>query len=164
MEPEIKCDIFIHSTHCTTSEFSHLRRNNSKHGTLVTTHQKGLQSHEILGRTTVSTRGLGQPCKGFEVELFSHAGVSGIPMVEQGRRFVPEKYLRKPSATDGTYGSKYWCNQGLAAWFRAKSCQPCWTVGFFLGGFLNSLRQLAVGFFFWSQFCDNFQVWFPSWC
>ena len=31
------------------------------------------------------------------------------------------KHLRKLSATDGTYGSKYWWNQGLAAWFRAKS-------------------------------------------
>ena len=27
----------------------------------------------------------------------------------------------KQSATDGTYGSRYWKLQGLAAWFRAKS-------------------------------------------
>ena len=67
----------------------------------------------------------GQPSTVSIVAMFllklADLGVDGFLVLDVS---LSPKHLRKQSATDGTYGSKYWWNQGLAAWFRAKSTTP----------------------------------------
>ena len=73
--------------------------------------KKGRQPKHLFTMVRViETSGLAQePTKPPESEAKGGGAKSRVQEV------VPEKHFRKLSATDGTYGSKYWRNQALAA-------------------------------------------------